>query len=191
MNQTPETTDQQILDDAIRNIRTRLSCYLAIQVKHGSKQPLEGVISSCRQQLDAFLWLRDQTDESNDIGTVECESDWLEAIEKMVVYETEAFYLYEKLLAQPLNPQLRDTLCRAQAAIYQHHLPLLRREISALQATDPVALMDDIKEIIKERDPAQWARFFCGPRGALAGGALLGAGAFWLLKDQINLKTKE
>jgi len=191
MNKTPEITDQQILDDLIRNIRTRLSCYLAIQVKHGNKQPLEGVISSCRQQFDAFLWLRDQTDEAKDIETVACDSDWLESIEKMVVYETEAFYLYEKLLAQPLSPQLRDTLYRVQAATFQHHLPALRREISAIQATDPVALMDDIKEIIKERDPTQWARFFCGPRGALAGGALLGAGAFWLLKDQINLKTKE
>lgn len=191
MNQTPETTDQQILDEVIKNIRIRLSCYLAIQLKHEDKHPLKGVISSCRQQLVAFLWLRDQTDESNDIGTVECESDWLESIEKMVVYETEAFYLYEKLLAGPLSPQLRDTLCRVQAAIYQQHLPLLRREISAIQATDPVALIDDIEEMIKEQDPTEWARFFCGPRGALAGGALLGAGAFWLLKDQINLKTKE
>lgn len=191
MNQTPEITDQQILDDLIRNIRTRLSFYLAIQAKHGNKQPLKGVISSCIQQLEAFLWLRDQTDESRDIETVECNSDWLESIEKMVVYESDAFYLYERLLVQPLNPPLRDTLYRVQAAIYQHHLSALRREISTIQATDPVALMDDIKVMIKERDPVEWARFFSGPRGALAGGALLGAGAFWLLKDQINLKTKE
>ena len=191
MSQKSEVNDQPILEEVANNTRARLSCYLAIQVKHENKQLTTEIVTACRQQLDACLWLIGRTTTPDDIETGACNGDWLEALEKMVVYETEAFYLLEKLLTRPLSPQTRDILYRMQATIYHHHLPALRREISTIQAADPTALLEEIKSMVREKDPVEWARFFCGPRGVLAGGALLGAGALWLLKDQINLNTKE
>lgn len=192
MSPLSSTADEQALNLALEDIRAKLIYYRAITEKYGCREPEAGLTTSCEQQLEALQHVAaTRSGEDPDYPAPACARGRLESLETAVAKEIASFDLYDRLLQEDLNPQLRDTLCRIQAAVYQHHLPALRREIDCVQAADPMVLIEEVKEIIHDRDPAQWARLFSGRQGALLGGALLGAGAFWLAKDQLNRKTEK
>lgn len=122
---------------------------------------------------------------------LDAQENLLEWVESAVVAESWTMHLYDCLLPCTEDTIVRDTFFRIQASIAEENLPSLRSGIDHLQSPDPRALIEEVHKLISAPDPQRLTELFTRRNGPLLGGALLGAGALWLLKQTLIRQEQE
>ncbi|MBB5021517.1 hypothetical protein [Desulfurispira natronophila] len=183
------SAEVQTLERALLDARQSLCFYHLAEMQCNELEHFRAVAASRQQQEVALAHLLSQYSEapsSQQQLSPALRQNSREWAESAVAAEIESLRLYDLLIASCDDHALRDILFRIQAAIHDHHLPLLRQAVELQQEVDPLALLQEVQQAVEHKDPAKWASLLTGRSGPLLGGALLGAGAIWLLKNHLN-----